>query len=85
MAQFGVTVNAVCLGYVDTPMTEASIRRFMEKTGRSREQVLAAILETTPPQRRLFSPEEVAEALLSLCGKARWVSTGMPWWSMGER
>lgn len=66
VAQFGVTVNAVCPGYVDTPMTEASIRRIMEKTGRPREQVLAAILETTP-QRRLISPEEVAEAVLSLC------------------
>ena len=67
VAQAGVTVNAVCPGYVDTDMTVESIRRIMEKTGRTREQVLQAIFETTP-QRRLISPEEVAHAVLSLCG-----------------
>lgn len=66
VAAHGVTVNAVCPGYVDTDMTVESIRRIMEKTGRTREQALQAILETTP-QRRLLAPEEVAHAVLALC------------------
>lgn len=66
VAALGVTVNAVCPGYVDTEMTEESISRMMEKTGRTREQVLQAIVESSP-QRRLFAPDEVAHAVLSLC------------------
>lgn len=68
VAAAGVTVNAVCPAYVDTDMTAESIRRIMEKTGRTREQVLQAIFATTP-QRRLISPAEVAHAVLSLCGE----------------
>jgi NAD(P)-dependent dehydrogenase (short-subunit alcohol dehydrogenase family) len=66
VADTGVTVNAVCPGYVDTEMTQESIARIVEKTGKSRDEALAAIVATTP-QRRLISPEEVAHAVLSLC------------------
>ena len=66
VAQHGVTVNAVCPGFVDTDMTAESLDRIVESTGISRDEALAAILDTTP-QRRLFEPEEVAHAVLSLC------------------
>ena len=66
VAQHGVTVNAVCPGFVDTDMTAESLDRIVESTGISRDDALAAILDTTP-QRRLFEPEEVAHAVLSLC------------------
>ena len=69
VAERGVTVNAVCPGYVDTPMTAASLRRISEKTGRSEAEALELILEGTP-QRRLIEPEEVAHAVVSLCAEA---------------
>ena len=66
VAGASVTVNAICPGYVDTPMTDRSIENIAAKTGLSEEQALAAILETTP-QRRLIESDEVAHAVLSLC------------------
>jgi NAD(P)-dependent dehydrogenase (short-subunit alcohol dehydrogenase family) len=62
----GVTVNAVCPGYADTPMTEQTVARVTSRTGLDRGQALAAVLATTG-QTRLVSPAEVARAVLELC------------------
>jgi len=69
LAGSGVTVNAVCPGYVDTDMTRESVARIVEKTGMSPEDALRAALDTTG-QRRLISPDEVARAVLALCDDA---------------
>ena len=66
MAPHGVTVNAVCPGYVDTPMTDASVERMAEKTGRSRVE-LRKYLEGLSPQGRLMTAEEVAALVVYLC------------------
>jgi NAD(P)-dependent dehydrogenase (short-subunit alcohol dehydrogenase family) len=55
----GVTVNAICPGWLNTDMTQDSITRIVEKTGRSREEARAT-LERMNPQGRLLEPEEVA-------------------------
>lgn len=68
MARKGVTVNAVCPGYVDTPMTDAGIARIVEKTGRSAEEVRRT-LEDLSPQKRIVTSEEVAALVLYLCGE----------------
>ncbi len=65
-AAAGVTVNAICPGYVDTGMTRESVDRIVEKTGLSEEMALASIVATNP-QGRLIEPEEVAGAILWLC------------------
>ena len=64
----GVTINAVCPGYVDTDMTKESVKRIREKTGKSKAEALAAILSHTP-QGRLITPEEVADTVVWLCGE----------------
>lgn len=66
VAREGVTVNAVCPGYVDTGMTRESVARIAEKTGRSEDEAREAILAGSP-QRRLIQPGEVAHAVLFLC------------------
>jgi 3-hydroxybutyrate dehydrogenase len=68
-APHGVTVNAVCPGYLATDMTRASIERIMRATGRTEDQALDAILQTTP-QKRLIEADEVAAAVEYLCGDA---------------
>jgi NAD(P)-dependent dehydrogenase (short-subunit alcohol dehydrogenase family)/enamine deaminase RidA (YjgF/YER057c/UK114 family) len=65
VAGTGVTVNAVCPGFVDTEMTTETLARIVAKTGRTREAALAAALASAG-QTRLISAEEVAAAVVSL-------------------
>ena len=64
----GVTVNAVCPGYVDSPMTDTSIARIVEKTGAVAADVRKR-LEGMSPQNRLVTPAEVAALVVFLCGE----------------
>ncbi|RWN14616.1 MAG: SDR family oxidoreductase [Mesorhizobium sp.] len=74
-AKSGITVNAVCPGFVETEMLEESIQRIIEKTGRSVEQARSS-LASTNPQGRFIQPDEVAAAVLWLCGDAAQSITG---------
>ena len=65
VARSGVTVNAVCPGYVDTPMTDASVANIASGTGRSSDDA-RAILENMQPIGRLVTVDEVAAAVM-LC------------------
>ncbi|GIJ75067.1 SDR family NAD(P)-dependent oxidoreductase [Virgisporangium ochraceum] len=62
LAGTGVTVNAVCPAYVDTPMTDATVAAIARRTGRTPEQARAA-LAARQPIGRLVTPDEVAEAV----------------------
>jgi NAD(P)-dependent dehydrogenase (short-subunit alcohol dehydrogenase family) len=65
LAGTGVTVNAVCPGYVDTPMTDASVASISATTGRTPEQAREALARRQPIG-RLVTVDEVADAVL-LC------------------
>lgn len=65
VAGTGVTANAVCPAYVDTPMTDASVARMEEKTGMPEEEA-RGFLATMVPLGRLLAPEEVAHAVAFL-------------------
>jgi NAD(P)-dependent dehydrogenase (short-subunit alcohol dehydrogenase family) len=64
VARHGVTANAVCPGYVDTPMTDASVAAIAERTGMSTDEA-RTVLERRQPIHRLVQPAEVAAAVLS--------------------
>jgi NAD(P)-dependent dehydrogenase (short-subunit alcohol dehydrogenase family) len=63
----GVTVNAVCPGFVDSPMTDASVARIVEKTCLPAGDVRKR-LEDMSPQKRLMTADEVAALVVFLCG-----------------
>lgn len=58
-ARSGVTVNAICPGYVDTDLTRNNARRMAERMRKDVEEVLK-LFKSTSPQNRLMMPEEVA-------------------------
>jgi NAD(P)-dependent dehydrogenase (short-subunit alcohol dehydrogenase family) len=65
LATQGVTVNAVCPAYVDTPMTDHTVAAISATTGRTEEQAREA-LERRQPIGRLITVDEVADAVM-LC------------------
>ena len=68
VATSGVTVNAICPGYVDTEMVERGVERITKRTGRSVEEALDT-LKRMSPQNRLVTPEEVASMALLLASE----------------
>ncbi len=65
LVSYNITVNAICPGYVDTPMTEAGVANMSSRTKMSHAEV-RAYLEKLSPQSRLMTPEEVAHVALML-------------------
>jgi len=66
LAPAGVTVNAVCPGFTDTPLLDAAADKITAKTGRSTEESRAALAKDNA-HGRLITPEEVAQTVLWLC------------------
>ena len=69
LARTGVTINALCPGWVETALADEAIARIAEKTGRSRDEAKKT-LEQMSPQRRMIQPAEVAHAAVMLCADA---------------
>ncbi|WP_076866915.1 SDR family NAD(P)-dependent oxidoreductase [Bradyrhizobium mercantei] len=67
-ARRGVTVNAVCPGYTDTPLVADAAANIVAKTGRSEQEARAALAKVNPMQ-RLVTPEEVADTILWLASE----------------
>jgi len=65
-AKTNLTVNAVCPGYVDTPMTDQSVARVSRITGRSEEQARSAITKMNASG-RLVDPEAIGNIIAMLC------------------
>jgi NAD(P)-dependent dehydrogenase (short-subunit alcohol dehydrogenase family) len=65
VAQNGITVNAICPGYVDTDMVTKGVEKITSRTGLSEAEAIGA-LKSMSPQNRLIEPEEVAALALLL-------------------
>jgi NAD(P)-dependent dehydrogenase (short-subunit alcohol dehydrogenase family) len=85
-ATTGITVNAICPGYVETPMLERAVERIVAATKRAASETRSA-LAANNPLARFIKPEEVAVAVVWLCagdsaaitGQAISVSGGETW------
>ena len=65
---YNITVNAICPGYVDTPMTDRNIANMVARTKLPEDQV-REMLAKTSPQNRLITSDEVAHVALMLVGE----------------
>jgi len=75
VAMQGVTVNAICPGYVDTDIVRAAISEIVAKTGRTEEDAMRHFTESNP-QGRLVEASEVASAVSWLCSDGAASVTG---------
>ena len=66
LARTGVTINAVCPGWVETRMVEQAVERITDRTGRSADEARSA-LASMSPQQRMITADEVAHLVVALC------------------
>jgi NAD(P)-dependent dehydrogenase (short-subunit alcohol dehydrogenase family) len=75
LARTKVTVNAICPGFTETPLIDASIENIVKKTGRSAEEARKELARSNP-QGKLVQASEVADAVLWLAGAGASSITG---------
>ncbi|HEV8338742.1 MAG TPA: 3-hydroxybutyrate dehydrogenase [bacterium] len=76
VAEAGITANAVCPGYVRTPLVEGQIAAQAQVHGISPNEVVERIMLAPAAIKRLLEPDEVAALVLYLCGDAAAGITG---------
>jgi NAD(P)-dependent dehydrogenase (short-subunit alcohol dehydrogenase family) len=74
-ATAGITVNAVCPGFTQTPLLEQAVARIVKTTKRS-DADARDMLKASNPQGRFVAPQEVADAVLWLCSEGSAAITG---------
>jgi 3-hydroxybutyrate dehydrogenase len=75
-ATFGITANAICPGYVWTPLVEKQIPDTMKARGMTKEQVINDVLLHAQPTKQFVTVDEVAALALFLCSDAAKSITG---------
>ena len=65
LAPYDITVNAICPGWVETPLTQSSISNIVARTGMTADEARKS-LESASPQQRLIQPEEIAAVAVFL-------------------
>lgn len=68
LAETAITCNAICPGYVRTPLVEGQIESQARAHGLTRERVISEVILASQPTRRFIEIEEVAALAVFLCG-----------------
>ena len=76
-AQFGVTVNAVCPGYVRTPMVDNQIPKIAQERGLAEQTVVTDVLLASQPTREFVTKEQLGSVAVFLCSDAAASITGI--------
>ena len=72
----GITVNAICPGYIDTPLVRNQMDDVAKERGVAVEQVLEDVLYPLIPQKRLLDIKDIADYALFLCSDSAKSVTG---------
>ena len=76
LAETGITCNAICPGYVRTPLVDGQIEAQAATHGLSRDRVIREVILAAQPSKRFVTTEEVAALALFLCGEVARSITG---------
>lgn len=76
VAQAGITVNAICPGYVWTPLVEKQLGDTARTRGITEQEVIDKVMLAGQPTRRFVTIEQVAELAVFLCGDGAASITG---------
>ena len=75
-AEHGITCNAICPGYVWTPLVENQIADTAKARGISREEVIRDVLLAAQPNKRFATVDEIGALTVFLCGPGGTSITG---------
>ncbi len=78
-ATTGVTANAICPGWVLTPLVQAQVDARAEQLGVSIEEAKRGLLAEKEPSQQFTTPEELGELAVFLCGPASSNIRGAAW------
>ncbi len=78
LANAGITVNAICPGWVLTPLVEKQLHDRAERDGKTMEQVSHEMIAEKQPMLKFTKPEQIGGLAVFLCSDAAATMTGVP-------